>query len=114
MSEVKQVKVRKPREKKTLQPVPENEQLAPKEPKQRKPRATKKEPTKEEAMKMLEDACKELEVIIHDLKEDIKTLNGIKLLKVPELVDDTINNLEEDMEEFKNELDHLKNMPDQE
>ena len=65
------------------------------EPKQRKSRA-KKLPSKEELIKMLLDSSNELSLIIQGLKEDEKAVQGMSLSKVPDLLTETIKNMEED------------------
>ena len=54
----------------------------------RKSRA-KKITTKEEALKMMCDACSEIKQIIQDLKEDESRIQGMSLKKVPELLTET-------------------------
>ncbi len=82
------------------------------EPKKRAPRVKKAPPTKEESLKMLSDASCELKQIILDLKEDEMKLSCMQLKRVPELVKETINNLEEDVEEIEEEHQELLNKPE--
>ncbi len=110
MPKVKQVK--------KLEPVSEAnsfESLAEPEPvpKTRKSRA-KPKPTKEEALKMLDDAVNEVAEIIVDLKDDYEKIKGMTLKKLHELVADTIKNLEEDSLEFIDQAKEIRNMPDAE
>ena len=85
MSQVKKV----PKTKKLVS-LDENSVLPP-EPKPRKSRA-KPEPTKEEAIKMLQDASNDLKQIILELKEDEQRVASMQLKKVPELIKETLCN----------------------
>ncbi len=108
-----EAKVRKPREKKVkLAAVPENGTLVEMPPKEKKPRASraKKQPTREEAIDMLEEATRELNELINGLLEDEAKLVGMSLKKVPDLIKDSISDFQEDMAEIKDELEHLKSV----
>ena len=102
MSQVKKV----PKSKKLVS-LDENSVLPP-EPKQRKSR-TKPKPTKEEAIKMLQDASNDLKQIIIDLREDEQRVASLQLKKVPELIKETLCNLAEDQEEIEEQLTELRN-----
>ena len=102
MSQVKKV----PKAKKLVS-LDENSVLPP-EPKQRKSRA-KPKPTKEEAIKMLQDASNDLKQIIIDLREDEQRVASLQLKKVPELIKETLCNLAEDQEEIEEQLTELRN-----
>ena len=106
MSEVKKIL----RQKK-LQSVPENKELIAQEKKPRQSRA-KKVPTKEEAMKMMQDTSNELKKIIQDLKDDQLKLASIPLKNVPDLIKETLSNLEEDLEEINENYEQLKLLPE--
>jgi Zn-dependent M16 (insulinase) family peptidase len=81
------------------------------EPKKRVSRA-KKQLTKEETLKMLEDATNEMTRIIQDLKDDEMILPSLALKKVPELVKETIKNLEEDKKELDEQHEAVLALPD--
>ena len=78
------------------------------EAKQKKPRAKKQPPTKEETMKMLLESSAELKQIIQDLKEDESRLQSLSLKKVPELIKETLTNLAEDLEDIEVHYEELK------
>ncbi len=82
------------------------------EPKKRASRA-KKQPTKEELIKMLSDSSNELKQIMVDLKEDECKLQGLQLKKVPELLKETLSNLEEDQKEIDDKVEELKSLPEE-
>jgi hypothetical protein len=84
----------------------ENNVVSKPEPKKRASRA-KKQLTKEETLKMLSDASNELKQVVLDLKEDEIKLAAISLKKVPELVKETLKNLEEDIEEINEQHKEL-------
>jgi len=79
---------------------------SPPEPKQRKSRA-KPKPTKEEMLKILSDSENELKQIIQDLKDDEIKCRSMPLKKVPELVTETIKNLEEDLLDIQEHREEL-------
>lgn len=89
--------------------------LVPQEPKvvklPRKSRA-KKIPTKEEALKLLSDTSIELKQIIQDLKEDEMKISCMHLKKVPELVKETLCNLDEDLKEIEEQHQELLSHPE--
>ena len=72
----------------------------------RKSRA-KKIPTKEEALKLLSDTSIELKQIIQDLKEDEMKISCMQLKKVPELIKETLCNLDEDLNEIEEQHQEL-------
>ena len=86
---------------------------APKEPKEpkapRAPRAKKQQPTKEETLKMLLDTSNELKQIILDLKDDEMKVSNMSLKRIPDLIKETISNLEEDENEIKTKYNELMN-----
>ena len=102
MSQVEKV----PKSKKLVS-LDENSVLPP-EPKPRKSRA-KPKPTKEEAIKMLQDASNDLKQIIIDLREDEQRVASLQLKKLPELIKETLCNLAEDQEEIEEQLTELRN-----
>ena len=102
MSQVKKV----PKTKKLVS-LDENSVL-PAEPKPRKSRA-KPKPTKEEAIKMLQDASNDLKQKIIDLREDKQRVASLQLKKLPELIKETLCNLAEDQEEIEEQLTELRN-----
>ncbi|HRP37759.1 MAG TPA: hypothetical protein PLS50_08195 [Candidatus Dojkabacteria bacterium] len=73
------------------------------EAKPKRTRAPKPKPTKEEILKVLSDGSRELEQIIQELKEDEMKLPGMQFKRIPELVKETIKNLEEDKEDIDEE-----------
>jgi len=81
----------------------------------KKPRASraKKPPTKQEAMDMLSNGAKVIREAIQDLKEDQVKCSSMPLKKVNELIGETLNNLQEDLEDIQENLDQLKLLPDQ-
>ena len=83
-------------------------------PKPRKSRA-KRQPTKEELIKLLTDSCNELTQVVQDLKdEEAKILaSGLVLKRVPELIKETMSNLDEDMQEIQEKIDELATCPDE-
>ena len=101
MSQVQKV----PKAKKLVS-LDENSVLPP-EPKQRKSRA-KPKPTKEEAIKMLQDASNDLKQIILELEEDEQRVASLQLEKLPELIKETLCNLAEDQEEIEEQLTELR------
>ena len=78
----------------------------PKEPPKRKSRA-KKQPTKDEALKALNNASTELKQILVDLKEDESKLSGMVLKQVPALLKETLQNLDEDIKEIDEQYNEL-------
>lgn len=114
MSEVQVKKIRQ----KKLPSVPENSPMPSsslkQEPAGKKPRASraKKVPTKEEAMQMLDQSIKELKQIIQDLKEDQVKCSSMSFKKINELVGETLNNLQEDLEELQENYEQLKLLPE--
>jgi hypothetical protein len=88
----------------------QEEPKEPKEPKPRKSRA-KKQPTREEMLKILLDGSNELKQIIVELKEEESKLVALQLHRVPELLKETIGNLEEDVEEMFEKYQELLALP---
>lgn len=82
------------------------------EPKVRKPRAKKQKPTKEEALKLLQDAANEIKQEIEELKEDESRLSSMGFKRVPALVKDELEDLADDLAECEAEYEALKNSPD--
>jgi hypothetical protein len=78
------------------------------EPKKRASRA-KKQPTREEALKLLLDTSNELKQIIVDLKEDEIKVSSMQLKKIPELIKETLANLDEDQKEVEEQYNELLN-----
>ena len=78
---------------------------------QRKRGRTKKQLTKEEKLKLLSDASNELKQIMQDLKEDESRIQGLGLKRVPELVKETIKNLDEDIQDMQEEYEELSKQP---
>ena len=72
---------------------------------------TKKQLTKEEKLKLLSDASNELKQIKQDLKEDESRIQGLGLKRVPELVKETIKNLDEDIQDMQEEYEELSKQP---
>ncbi len=68
----------------------------------------KKQPTREELMKMLLDSSNEVKLIIEELKEDEVKVLSMTLKRVPELLKETIKNMEEDKEEIDEKLKELE------
>lgn len=71
------------------------------EPVKKRIRAKKQKPTKEEKLKSLTESSNELKQIIQELKEDEMRLSSMPLKKVPELLKETLNNLDEDLKEIE-------------
>ena len=74
---------------------------------------TKKQLTKEEKLKLLSDASNALKQIMQDLKEDESRIQGLGLKRVPELVKETIKNLDEDIQDMQEEYEELSKQPAQ-
>ena len=79
-----------------------------KEPKKREP---KKKPTKEESLKLLSEASNELQHIMKELKEEELKIASIPLKRIPELLNETYNNLKEDIEELDAKSKELLAIP---
>ena len=64
---------------------------------------------------MLQDASKELKQIIQDLKDDELKLAPLssQLKRVPELIQETIKNLEEDEQELNENYDEILAQPEE-
>ena len=107
---VKPQVVRVLKEKKTSVEVPKAEPIEIKEKPQWKSRA-KKVPTKEEAMKALMDASNELKQIVVDLKEDEFKNSGMILKQIPALLQETLQNLDEDIKEIDEQYKELLALP---
>src|SRR5690606_22573598 len=109
MSNVKKPRAVKPKkqdeENKVIEEVKEPDE-APK-----KRGRTKKQLTKEEKLKLLSDASNELKQIMQDLKEDESRIQGLGLKRVPELVKETIKNLDEDIQDMQEEYEELSKQP---
>ena len=109
MPRVKKVAINEnPQSEAPVNPVPAAE-LA--EPKKRASRA-KTKPTRDELIKMLSDSSNEIKQIIQELKEDETRINGMGLKKLPELVKETIQNMEEDKQEIDDKYKELMECPD--
>ena len=80
--------------------------------KSRAKKIAKKIPTKEEALKLLSDTSIELKQIIQDLKEDEMKISCMHLKKVPELVKETLCNLDEDLKEIEEQHQELLSHPE--
>ena len=78
------------------------------EPKKRASRA-KKQPTREEALKMLLDASNELKQNIQDLKEEEIKVSSLQLKILPELIKETLTDLNEDLEDAEEQYNELLN-----
>ncbi len=59
-------------------------------------------------MKMLLDSSNEVKLIIEELKEDEVKVLSMTLKRVPELLKETIKNMEEDKEEIDEKLKELE------
>jgi len=91
------VKGKKPRVKKEVDP------NAPKPAK--KPRAKKAAPTKEEVLKELDTSLAALRVLVNELTDDKNKIPPSVFKNIPALVDETLKNLAEDIDEIE---DHKK------
>jgi len=80
-------------------------------PKKRASRA-KAKPTREELIKMLLDSSNEIKQIIQELKEDETRIQTLSLKKVPELLKETIQNMEEDKQEIDDKYKELMECPE--
>jgi len=76
---------------------------------QRKPKAKL---TKQEMLKILQDSKDELNKIVVDLKDDEMKLQGMQLKQVFPLIQETLKNLAEDLEEIDEEYKHIESSPD--
>jgi len=79
---------------------------------ERKPRAKKQPPTKAETLKLLLDTIADLKQIIVDLKDEQAKIGPLNLKRLPELITETLHNLEEDAEEMQEKHDELLAAPD--
>ena len=84
------------------------------EPKKRAPRAKKQPPSKQETLNFLSEGIKEVKQIIQELKEDQGRLGSIQLKHVPDLIQETLRNLEEDCEKMTEQHKQLQSLPDTE
>ena len=80
-----------------------------KEPKPRKPRAKKQPPTKEQVLKQLDDTIAAIHTVIDDLKQDQQKIPQNLFKNIPTLVEETLKNLNEDIEEIKEERENVAN-----
>ena len=87
------VKKSVPKKKVAINENPSSGNVCP-EPKKRASRA-KPKPTREELIKMLVDSQTEIKQIIQELKEDESRIQCMGLKKVPELLTETLKNMEE-------------------
>ena len=78
------------------------------EPKKRASRA-KKQPTREETLKLLLDASNELKQNIQDLKEEEIKISSLQLKILPELIKETLTDLNEDLEDAEGQYNELLN-----
>ena len=56
---------------------------------------------------MLQDTINEVKQIIQELKDEELKITSLSLVKIPELVKETISNLEEDQQEIQDKHDEL-------
>ena len=56
---------------------------------------------------MLQDTINEVKQIIQELKDEETKITSLSLVKIPELVKETISNLEEDQQEIQEKHDEL-------
>ncbi len=82
-----------------------------KEPKKRASRA-KKQPTKEELLKMLLDESNEIKQLIQDYKEDEMKISSLSLKKIPELLKDELQDLQDEQKEIDEKYEEVKSLPD--
>lgn len=75
--------------------------------KENRGRKPKKQPTPEEFKKMLDDSKTELSNILKDLKEELEKVKPMNLKRIPELVNETILNLTEDLEDIQEKISEL-------
>ncbi len=85
---------------------------APSEPKVRKPRTKKQPPSKEEQLKKLNESADEVKQMIQGLRDELAKVNSLGLKEIPELVEDEICNLEEELEDINAHCKELKSSPD--
>ena len=62
---------------------------------------------------MLQESSTELKQIVQELREDENKIQGLGLKKTPELLKETINNLDEDIQDMQEEYDELSKQPSQ-
>lgn len=70
-------------------------------------RKPKKQITPEEFKKMLEDGKKELLVILSELEMEFEKVKPLNLKRVPELIQTTIQNLKEDLEDMEESIKEI-------
>jgi hypothetical protein len=64
-------------------------------------------------MKILQDSSAELKQILQELREDENKIQGLGLKKIPELVKETIKNLDDDIKDMQEECEELSKLPSQ-
>lgn len=90
---------------------PKSPKVAEEKPKrQRKARA---KPTKQELIKFFQDSMNELKQIVSELNEEEVKIRGLQLKQLPLLINETLQNLDEDMKEFEEEIKNIEASPDE-
>ena len=84
-----------------------NENGNPAEPKKRAPRK-KKQVTKEERLQLLTESLNQIKQFIEDLKAEEQKISCLNLKSIPELVKETLEDLDEDMKEISDEIEKVK------
>ena len=78
-----------------------------------KPRAKKQQPTREEMLKLIQDNKAEIEMILKELKDEHDKIRHLSLKRIPEVLQETYEDLEEDLAEVNAKLNELNNAPSQ-
>ncbi len=74
------------------------------------PKKKKKEkPSKDELLKMISDGRVEIQQIIADLEEDFTRASSMGFKRVIPLIETTLKNLKEDLEDMLEEENYMKN-----
>lgn len=77
----------------------------------RKPR---KQPSKAEKLEMCQQAMAELEHIRDEVNQEKAKIASLGLTRIPELVEQTLEDLAEDIDEIKESMKHIQAEPDTE
>ena len=97
-----------PKEKKVVAPVTDAAKPVPK----KRPSRAKPKPTRAEMLGIITDGCNEIKQILLELKEDETRIQTLGLKKVPELLKETISNMQEDLQELEEEHKELLALPE--
>jgi septation ring formation regulator EzrA len=77
-----------------------------------KKRGRKPKLTKQQHLEQLDNDIQCLKQVVEELREDEKRIASLSLKRVPELLQETFKNLEEDIEELENGYKELSSQPE--